>query len=92
MAKNPVEVWLWLLLVMQPFNKKTHYILSDCGGDAAEAGRRIRDGKYDFLNDTEKKNAENISVSGVSFKQVQCGERDLNPFLRVKKPVNTLFL
>ena len=65
MAKNSVEVWLWLLLVMQPFNKKTHYILSECNGDAAEAGRNIRDGKYDFLSDNEKKNAESVRLKDV---------------------------
>lgn len=65
MAKSPVEVWLWLLLVMQPFNKKTNFILSECGGDAAQAGRNIRDGKYDFLSDTEKKNAESVRMKDV---------------------------
>ena len=60
MAKNPVEVWLWLLLVMQPYNKNTHFILDECGGDAAEAGRRIRDGKYDFLSDVQRKNAASV--------------------------------
>lgn len=65
MAKSPVEVWLWLLLVMQPFNKKTNFILSECGGDAAQAGRNIHDGKYDFLSDTEKKNAESVRMKDV---------------------------
>ena len=77
MAKNPVEVWLWLLLVMQPFNKKTHYILSDCGGDAAEAGRRIRDGKYDFLNDTEKKNAESVRMKSVRELEETCAANNV---------------
>lgn len=65
MAKSPVEVWLWLLLVMQPFNKKTHFILEECGGNAAEAGRRIRDGKYDFLSDVQRKNAESVRMKDV---------------------------
>lgn len=65
MAKSPVEVWLWLLLVMQPFNKKTNDILSECNGDAAQAGRNIRDGKYDYLSDTEKKNAESVRMKDV---------------------------
>lgn len=65
MAKSPVEVWLWLLLVMQPFNKKTNFILDECGGDASQAGRNIRDGKYDFLSDAEKKNAERVRIKDV---------------------------
>lgn len=56
---------MWLLLVMQPFNKKTNYILAECGGDAAQAGRNIRDGKYDFLSDAEKKNAESVRMKDV---------------------------
>lgn len=66
MAKNPVDVWLWLLLVMQPFNFRTGYILNDCGGDAAEAGRRIREGKYDFLSDAEKRSAESVRMKDVN--------------------------
>lgn len=65
MSKSPVEVWLWLLLVMQPYNKKTHFILDECGGDAAEAGRRIRDERYDFLSEIQKKNAESVRMKDV---------------------------
>ncbi len=74
MAKSPVEVWLWLLLVMQPFNKKTHYILEQCGGDAAEACRSIRDGKYDFLSDVERKNAESVRTKDVRELLNDCAE------------------
>lgn len=77
MAKNPVEVWLWLLLVMQPFNKKTHFILAECGGDAAEAGRNIRDGKYDFLSDTEKKNAQSVRMKDVRELIETCSQNDV---------------
>lgn len=65
MAKSPVEVWLWLLLVMKPFNRKTNYILEKCGGDALQACRNIRDGKYDFLSDAEKNNAKNVRTKDV---------------------------
>ncbi|MDE6731478.1 MAG: DNA-processing protein DprA [Oscillospiraceae bacterium] len=65
MSKSPVEVWLWLLLVMEPYNPKTHFILEECGGDASEAARRIRDGKYDFLSDAQKKNAESVRMKDV---------------------------
>lgn len=77
MAKNPVEVWLWLLLVMQPFNKKTHFILAECNGDAAEAGRNIRDGKYDFLSDTEKKNAQSVRMKDVRELTETCAKNNV---------------
>ncbi|MCI5579195.1 MAG: DNA-processing protein DprA [Oscillospiraceae bacterium] len=77
MAKNPVEVWLWLLLVMQPFNRKTNYILSQCGGDAAEACRNIRDGKYDFLSDAEKKNAESVHMKDVRELADTCAAKNV---------------
>lgn len=77
MAKSPVEVWLWLLLVMQPFNMKTNYILAECNGDAAQAGRNIRDGKYDFLNDTEKKNAESVRMKDVRELMEICKDNDV---------------
>lgn len=77
MAKSPVEVWLWLLLVMQPYNKKTHFILEKCGGDASEAGRRIRDGKFDFLSDSEKKNAESVRTKDVREVMELCAENDV---------------
>ena len=74
MTKSPVEVWLWLLLVMQPFNKKTHYILEQCGGDASEACRNIRDGKYNFLSDVERKNAESVRTKDVRELLDDCAE------------------
>ena len=77
MAKSPVEVWLWLLLVMQPFNKKTNFILDDCNGDAAQAGRNIRDGKYDFLSDTEKKNAERVRMKEVRELMEVCAKNSV---------------
>ena len=102
MAKNPVEVWLWLLLVMQPFNKKTNFILSECNGDAAEAGRRIRDGKYGFLSDTEKKNAERVRMKDVrelmevcaknSVRVITLDDEEYPPLLRgIQDPPIVLF-
>lgn len=77
MAKSPVEVWLWLLLVMQPFNKKTNFILSECNGDASQAGRNIRDGKYDFLSETEKKNAESVRIKEVRELMETCAKNGI---------------
>ena len=65
MAKSPVEVWLWLLLVMQPHNKKTSFILSGCNYDASMACEQIRDGKLLFLNDSEKRRAEEVRMGAV---------------------------
>lgn len=72
MSKYPVEVWLWLLLVMEPYNPKTHFILAECGGNASEAARRIRDGKYDFLSETQKKNAESVRIKDVREVMALC--------------------
>lgn len=77
MAANSVEVWLWLLLVMQPYNKKTSFILSECQGDAAEACRNIRDGKYDFLSETEKKNAERVRKKDVHELMEVCAKNNI---------------
>lgn len=77
MAKSPVEVWLWLLLVMQPYNKKTTYILEQCGGDAAQAGRNIRDGKYDFLSETEIKNAKQVRMGNVKRLMEICEKNNI---------------
>lgn len=77
MANNPVEVWLWLLLVMQPYNIKTNYILSQCGYDAAQAARMIRDGECPFLNDNEKKRAEEVRMGAVRQILEICRENNI---------------
>lgn len=77
MAKSPVEVWLWLLLVMQPYNIKTNYVLSQCGYDAAQAARMIRDGECPFLNDNEKKRAEEVRMGAVRQVLEVCRENNI---------------
>ena len=57
MSKSPVEVWLWLLLVMQPYNPKTNQILSRYGGDATKASIAIRDENLSCLTENEKRRA-----------------------------------
>ncbi|MCM1165137.1 MAG: DNA-processing protein DprA [Ruminococcus sp.] len=74
MAKSPVEVWLWLLLVMQPYNSKTTEILSRCGGDATLASRMIRDGEFPFLSEKEKKRAEQVRMGTIRPILEQCRE------------------
>ena len=62
---SPVETWLWLLMVMQPHNYKTTYILSQFGGDAKKAARSILEGQFDFLTTAEKNRAKNTHVKEV---------------------------
>lgn len=57
---NNVGVWLWVLMVMSPFNPKTHEILELCGGDIVAAANMIRDGANGMLSEQEKKNAARI--------------------------------
>ncbi|MDE7398154.1 MAG: DNA-processing protein DprA [Oscillospiraceae bacterium] len=77
MAKSPVEVWLWLLMVMQPFNSKTNYILSQCGNDATRACRDIRDGRFPFLSDGEKRRAAEVRNGAVYEIMRTCAEHNV---------------
>lgn len=47
---NSVEVWLWLLMVMQPHNPDTHIILEKYDYNAVEAAKAIRDGEVPNLS------------------------------------------
>lgn len=78
MAKSPVEVWLWLLLVMQPYNPKTAEILARCGGDATMASRMVRDGEFPFLNDKEKLRAKEVRMSSIKPILELCRENDIH--------------
>lgn len=77
MEKSPVEVWLWLLLVMQPHNPKTIEVLNQCGGDATVAARKIRDGVFPFINEKEKKRAEQVRMSTIRPILEQCRKHDI---------------
>ncbi len=65
MANNSLEMWLWLLLVMKPYNVKTNFILSKCEYNVETACRQIRDGKLPFLSDDEKRRAEEVRLKSV---------------------------
>lgn len=77
MAKSPAEVWLWLLMVMQPFNSKTNYILSQCGNDATQACRDIRDGRFPFLSDGEKRRAAEVRNGAIHEIMRTCAENNV---------------
>ncbi len=77
MAKSPVEVWLWLLLVMQPYNSKTIEILAQCGGDATVASRMIRDGEFPFLSEKEKLRAKEVRMSSIRPILELCRQNDI---------------
>lgn len=77
MAKSPVEVWLWLLLVMQPYNRKTVGILSSVGNDATRACEQIRDGKVPFLSDKEIRRAKDVRMGIVREVLKACGDNGI---------------
>ena len=68
---NNLEVWLWLLMVMCPYNPKTHEILAICGGDPVAAAKLIRDGGGDSVsalaNAGVEKKFSYISTAGGAF-------------------------
>lgn len=74
MEKSSVEVWLWLLIVMQPCNPKTNEILARCGGNATAAARMVRDGVFPFLNDRERKRAAEVRLSVIRSVMRLCAE------------------
>lgn len=53
---SSVEVWIWLLLVMQPHNRKTLKVLEHFGFNAEKGAAAIRDGKV-MLTEDEKRRA-----------------------------------
>ncbi len=69
---NTVEVWLWLLLVMQPYNVKTIEILEKYDYDPTETAKAIRDGKVPFLSEEEKQRAKIIRTSNVRAIMERC--------------------
>lgn len=57
MNKSPVEIWLWLLLVLLPHNARTSEILHTYGGSALNAAKAMRDGECQ-LSAAEKQRVE----------------------------------
>ena len=65
------EIWLWLLLVMQPHNVKTMQIVEQYG-DVRTAAEAIRDGKCGMLDADEKARAESIRSREVTAMMAKC--------------------
>lgn len=78
MEKSSVEVWLWLLLVMQPHNRRLNFILRSFGYDAVRAASYIRDGRLNFLNDKEKRRAEEVRMGEVRKVIRTCEDNDVS--------------
>lgn len=53
MKPSTIEVWLWLLLVMCPYNRKTTELLEHFDS-AEELACAIRDGNCPGLSEAEK--------------------------------------
>lgn len=73
-----IEVWLWLLLVMQPNNPKTNKILSMCDGDVVKASRTIRDDDLPCLSENEKKRALETRNGNVMRLMNICNENNIH--------------
>ena len=66
------EIWLWILMVMQPFNPRTHEILALCDGDAERTARFIRDNDSPLVSEKEKRSAKSVHSGDVSRVIAQC--------------------
>lgn len=74
---NSTEVWLWLLLVMQPYNPKTNLILETYEFDAANAAKAIRDGQISFLSDEEIQRAKTVRNGDVHALMKLCYDNNI---------------
>ena len=77
MEKYSVDVWLWILLVMQPHNRRTNFILHNCGYDAIKAASQIRDGNLMFLSENEKRRAREVRMGEVRKLRQQCADNNV---------------
>ncbi len=72
-----VEVWLWLLLVMMPYNPKVHSILKICGGDVTEAAKLVRSGAVPMLTDVERGRAKQVRSGDVHKLMELCASNNI---------------
>lgn len=76
MKPSTKEVWLWLLLVMNPHNPKTAELLEHFDS-AEELACAIRDEKCQGLSDAEKQRARNIRSREVRQIIDECAANDI---------------
>ncbi len=72
-----VEVWLWLLLVMMPYNPKVHSILKICGGDVTEAAKLVRSGAVPLLSNVERERAKRVRSGDVHKLMELCASNNI---------------
>ena len=73
MKPSTIEVWLWLLLVMCPYNRKTTELLEHFDS-AEELACAIRDGNCPGLSEAEKQRARNIRSREVGQIMQECAQ------------------
>lgn len=70
------EIWLWLLLVMLPYNEKTMQIVEQYGG-ARAAAEAIRDGNCELLSDEERSRAATVRSREVNGLIEECARNNI---------------
>lgn len=73
-----VEMWLWLLLVMQPRNSKTHAILRTSGYNLRRACVQMRDGAFPFLSESDNERIQTIRLGKVRELQRLCADNGIS--------------
>ncbi len=71
-----IEVWIWILLVMQPYNPKSKRILDMFDGDVVRAAQFIRD-DCPLLSDAERKRAERVRTGDVRKVLEVCAKNNI---------------
>lgn len=76
--KSTVEMWLWMLLVMQPHNRKTGIILRSCGNNLRRACIQMRDGNFPFLSEKDNQRIKTIRLGKVRELQRLCAANGIS--------------
>lgn len=76
MSRSPVEVWIWLLLVMNPHNSKTPKLLEEYGS-AERLACAMRDGECRQLSEAEKQRAASTRNREVRRIIEECAENSI---------------
>lgn len=74
--KSPVEVWLWILLVMHPHNDRTPRLIAYYES-ALAAAEAMRDGNCPFLTEQEKSRVKSTHTREVNRVIQQCQDNDI---------------